>query len=414
MSDFPEILNRFITEKNIHVYSMVKYCDIDRSTMYKIIKGTRRSPSEEIRDKIAAFMRLSPAETQQFEHAWQISVTGKVNYYRRKNAESFLLNFPAFSDIPGEFPGSARKPFSSKKECISFSDPNEFSAFFKYIIEQEKISGDGQIGLLMQPSFIPLLRSLIQPGLLDTSIHIDHIFCMENAEQLTETNDYRSLCYLGNLLPLFVNQRNYHPWCFYDDIQSHFCSLNLFPVLILTKKAVITCTSDCTEGILYQSPEVISMLWNIFDTYRSLCHPLFQVPDQDSICRIRSSSSPAFSGWSFKENGVHCYCSKNTVKKYISDLRLHASDNNLLNFSAQHFHFLKSPLAEASENIQIYAEDKNMFLHFKNTSGGSVYLDLQEPRLASALLDYIKNIEKDFLYTEEENIRYVKEINQKI
>lgn len=294
MSDFPEILNRFITEKNIHVYSMVKYCDIDRSTMYKIIKGTRRPPSEEIHDKIAAFMRLSPAETQQFEHAWQISVTGKVNYYRRKNAESFLLNFPAFSDMPGEFPGSARKPFSSKKECISFSDQNEFSAFFKYIIEQEKISGDGRIGL------------------------------------------------------------------------------------------------------------------------RSLCHPLFQVPDQNSICRIRSSSSPAFSGWSFKENGVHCYCSKNTVKKYISDLRLHASDNNLLNFSAQHFHFLKSPLAEASESIQIYAEDKNMFLHFKNTSGGSVYLDLQEPRLASALLDYIKNIEKDFLYTEEENIRYVKEINQKI
>ena len=269
MSDFPEILNRFITEKNIHVYSMVKYCDIDRSTMYKFIKGTRRPPSEEIRDKIAAFMRLSPAE-------------------------SFLLNFPAFSDMPGEFPGPARKPFSSKKECISFSDQNEFSAFFKYIIEQEKISGDGRIGL------------------------------------------------------------------------------------------------------------------------RSLCHPLFQVPDQNSICRIRSSSSPAFSGWSFKENGVHCYCSKNTAKKYISDLRLHASDNNLLNFSAQHFHFLKSPLAEASENIQIYAEDKNMFLHFKNTNGGSVYLDLQEPRLASALLDYIKNIEKDFLYTEEENIRYVKEINQKI
>lgn len=50
MSDFPEILNRFITEKNIHVYSMVKYCDIDRSTMYKIIKGTRRPPSEEIHD----------------------------------------------------------------------------------------------------------------------------------------------------------------------------------------------------------------------------------------------------------------------------------------------------------------------------------------------------------------------------
>ena len=39
MSDFSDLLSKYIQEKNIQVASMVKYCGIDRSAMYKIIKG---------------------------------------------------------------------------------------------------------------------------------------------------------------------------------------------------------------------------------------------------------------------------------------------------------------------------------------------------------------------------------------
>ena len=60
MSDFSKLLSRFIKEKNISVSSMVEYCGIDRSAMYKIIKGKRNPPSLEIRDRISHFMRLTP------------------------------------------------------------------------------------------------------------------------------------------------------------------------------------------------------------------------------------------------------------------------------------------------------------------------------------------------------------------
>ena len=94
MTEFPELLNKFIEQKNIHIYSMAKYCGLDRSTLYKIIKGNRRPPSASVRDKMACFMHLTPDETRQFEQAWEISFTGKLTYCRRKSTEDFLLNFP--------------------------------------------------------------------------------------------------------------------------------------------------------------------------------------------------------------------------------------------------------------------------------------------------------------------------------
>lgn len=105
MTEFPELLNKFIEQKNIHIYSMAKYCGLDRSTLYKIIKGNRRPPSASVRDKMACFMHLTPDETRQFEQAWEISFTGKLTYCRRKSTEDFLLNFSdGFSDMPVKKP----------------------------------------------------------------------------------------------------------------------------------------------------------------------------------------------------------------------------------------------------------------------------------------------------------------------
>ena len=62
MSEFSNTLSQFIHEKNIKVYSLIKYCNFDRSTMYKIINGKRNPPTKETIDKMAEFMHLTPAE----------------------------------------------------------------------------------------------------------------------------------------------------------------------------------------------------------------------------------------------------------------------------------------------------------------------------------------------------------------
>ena len=94
MSAFSQLLGKYIREKDIQVFDLVNYCCIDRSTMYKMINGKRNPPSEDVFEKIAEFLCLSPQEYRKFKDAYQITVLGEKIYFRRKSVTEFLLNFP--------------------------------------------------------------------------------------------------------------------------------------------------------------------------------------------------------------------------------------------------------------------------------------------------------------------------------
>lgn len=51
MSTFSDVLTEYINTKNIKVFPMAKYCGLDRSTMYKLIRGKRNPPPRDILKK---------------------------------------------------------------------------------------------------------------------------------------------------------------------------------------------------------------------------------------------------------------------------------------------------------------------------------------------------------------------------
>ena len=126
MSIFSDTLSSLIKEKNIKIFSMVKYCGLDRSTMYKIISGKRNPPSPDIFKQMKDYMRLTPSEEQQLTEAWKIARIGSENYYRRKSVENFICNFPvalpapADSNFRNELAKNKKKSgvYLSKKERI--------------------------------------------------------------------------------------------------------------------------------------------------------------------------------------------------------------------------------------------------------------------------------------------------------
>ena len=70
MSEFSDLLSSYIDEKEIKVYSLLEYCNLDRSTMYKIINGKRNPTSEAVFQKIAEFLHLTPVEYRKFKEAY--------------------------------------------------------------------------------------------------------------------------------------------------------------------------------------------------------------------------------------------------------------------------------------------------------------------------------------------------------
>ena len=66
MSVFSDLLGHHIAAKGIKSYEIAQYCGIERSLMYKIIKGTRPVTSMDTVLLIAEFLRLTPIRADRF------------------------------------------------------------------------------------------------------------------------------------------------------------------------------------------------------------------------------------------------------------------------------------------------------------------------------------------------------------
>ena len=78
MSVFSDTLTRYIEHKNIKVFSLAKYCNLDRSTMYKILNGKRNPPSSEVLSH--RILYLSSARLTVFH--WSLSSISTIMYIR--------------------------------------------------------------------------------------------------------------------------------------------------------------------------------------------------------------------------------------------------------------------------------------------------------------------------------------------
>ena len=90
MSVFSDTLTRYIEHKNIKVFSLAKYCNLDRSTMYKILNGKRNPPSSEVFEEMTQFMHLTPIEYNFLKETLEITQVGPDTYYTRKSVENFI------------------------------------------------------------------------------------------------------------------------------------------------------------------------------------------------------------------------------------------------------------------------------------------------------------------------------------
>ena len=63
MNEFSQYLSSLIAQKNAAITQMAAFCGVDRSTMYKIVHGTRKPASEELIHEISCFLKLTPTES---------------------------------------------------------------------------------------------------------------------------------------------------------------------------------------------------------------------------------------------------------------------------------------------------------------------------------------------------------------
>lgn len=276
MSMFSDVLSKYIESKEIKVFPMAKYCGLDRSTMYKLINGKRNPPPGDILEKMIQFMHLTPAECQQLEEAWKVTRIGPEIYYKRKSVENFIRHFPSHSSVsPDEFIFSSKIIQNTpESDCIVLSSLQHVNYFIHKMFLSEASRSSGKISLFLQPEheFVFHLLSTLAPA---DSLEVQHILCLNSQDTFTSQHELVNLNYLYEIFPIYMSGLNYTLWYYYDNIQSHYHSLNVFPCMIITSDAALVCTADGQSGIFYQSIDVIHMLQEMYNTYLEQCSELF-------------------------------------------------------------------------------------------------------------------------------------------
>lgn len=281
MSVFSDLLNHYIKEKDIRIYTLAAACQMDRSMLYRIINGKRNPPSSKIFYKITDYLQLTPAEFEKLQDAYDLTRLGASVYYRRKSVENFLTRFPSYITSPQiqflfhKAPFSLELP-SSENACIPIFSRTEMDHYVHSILLLEATRKKGTLQLLIQPD-CPFLFSTLSSLRLNGALTIEHLICFSKTGQFTSQHQLYNLSCLETILPLFFTDMDYRPFYFYDDVTAHYQNFNGFPCMLLTSEYALVCTADYQKGFLYKGAGHLRLLQELYHSYQQLCKPLFHV-----------------------------------------------------------------------------------------------------------------------------------------
>lgn len=473
MNTFSGLLSSFVHQKDISVYPMTRYCGIDRTLMYKYLNGKDYPKEQAVVERMGDFMRLSPSEYEDLLTAWKIEKIGWKNWNSRRNVEDFLLNFPDVSRLSESLSlASSGSGPATYPDCRALPTHTALNHVVSQIIMDELQKENGRICLMLQPDYTFLFHLLTGLGEYDRQIPIRHIVCFENTSQPDRNSQDHNLLYLRKILPLYIRALDYSVFYYYDAVNAHFSNLNGLSCLILTSSCAVTCTSDYQTGILYGNPDVVQTLQSHFDSCQEKCSPLFSpihsirdtcetvlkffpasdeyyslqpepclIPflTPDLVNRIvrtetpeRSELLPMLNNFirqlrqKISGGTCHMFHTSDGIRRFMKTGRIYEipeelyqpfppEDRKLLLYRlSQHisgrYSILRGPLENLPQNFHLWVSSANGYLMFTNRKKETIYLLFTESGLLTAFMDYLRNIDEKYLYTDEEARHFMDEL----
>ena len=96
------------------------------------------------------------------------------------------------------------------------------------ILAQEAQEEQGKIQIFMDPDFSSIIDYLASLGCRNHSLQIEHIFCMDNTQQLMDNGQNYNLYCLEQILPLYTCGCLYNAYYFYDTMFTRKNTLEIF------------------------------------------------------------------------------------------------------------------------------------------------------------------------------------------
>ena len=264
-----ELLTYHVKNKKINIKKCAEYFQMDRSSLYKIFRGERNVPNREFILKISQYLYLTNDEKKELLTAYEIDDIGEFRYYCRKHVESFLKEATFIDNTPlVETNNSVQCELRTGYYTNKYDIEQLISNLFLFETKEE----EPHIKIMKQPYHdLYHLKTLSK---ISPNIPITHIFCLDNTDELTQTNHFYNLTCFTNIMPLIFNNICYRGYYYYNEINTRNNHLDFFPNVIITKQYLFIYTDDHSSGILYPRGDTYNAYLKQFDVYLDQTSPL--------------------------------------------------------------------------------------------------------------------------------------------
>lgn len=285
MKTFSEILCEYVDKKDVNVQKLAEYCGLDRSTIYKFLRGSRVPNSADTVERIARYLMLDKGEKQALEEAYSISTVGAYRFYVRRKIREGLKNlscvrlsagYPLTETADTSVEEPSAFPTDASDAAIPVNNTYEMQRWLHRVLSYCFSRNNREVRII-SPYDQNIILDMIFPY-LDADHVVKHIFPMKSRTNDAGSDESKIGLNFDNffaIIPFSMFNANYYPFYYYTKASSVDCLIH-HPFMISCDRVTITFAGDFSRGIVYTSPELSRYYNHIFREQLSLCNKLYE------------------------------------------------------------------------------------------------------------------------------------------
>lgn len=248
MLGFSEYLQNYMKTNSISMVELSKEVDIDRTVIYRYVKGTRVPSDLNIVVRIADAIQMSVSEKKELLREYDKLVFGESVVYSYQYIHKLLWNLEKL-DIESVPMNSWRSVHELKMDApiVELKAREEIVTylmdFFQFLSEQNNAAE--KILLIMQPVYDEIQRFILW-NFRESNMAIEQILCMEqNVNQ-----SYKNLEVFYEIIPLCFSLSKYNVYYYYDALNSHINNMMVMPNVLIAQDYVVQFDYKMEQGIV--------------------------------------------------------------------------------------------------------------------------------------------------------------------
>lgn len=271
MSEFSNLLNRYIHQKGYSIRSLAKRAGIPVATLTKLCSGTRspRNQRERI-DRISDVLMLTPSQRETLTDMLEKEIVGAENYASRASVKALIEGMTCTVQ-----PAQQAAIKTVLPELVMAEKRTDVYALMRAFLEN---AAQGSALDIYLPPQDPVLMESLCRVIRGGTARVRHILALTASDGKMGTVDPHNLEALRHIQPLLLDMSGrrdaYQAYYYYERTTTLSTGTMQFPNVMISEQGVLLCGADYSHAMYTGNPAVQRYFQRLFRTQLNGCRPL--------------------------------------------------------------------------------------------------------------------------------------------